>query len=64
MNKRLTVFQQVLLNMAKEYGEISLKDVKNQHDVTEWTIRMNLNKLESDGLLERTHERKLQFKIN
>lgn len=46
--------QQLILDRMALYGEVKLAELKESFDVTEMTLRRDLEKLEQMGLLRRT----------
>ncbi|WNQ09540.1 DeoR/GlpR family DNA-binding transcription regulator [Paenibacillus aurantius] len=54
MASRLNDRQQVIMDRLEAEGEIRLHDLKEMFEVTEMTIRRDLEKLEQAGLLRRT----------
>ena len=45
-----------ILALLKEEGRVIVADLSKKYDVTEETIRRDLEKLENDGFAERTVE--------
>lgn len=62
--KRRTALQKDILRLADQYGKITPDIVSEHYDETYWTIKKNLYHLESEGLLTRTHVRRLEFVTN
>ena len=60
---RLTPLQTEIINIAKIEGSVTPEKVLRRYDITYWTVKMNLNKMQEKGLLKRVHEKKLKFKI-
>ena len=60
MNKnklRLTPFQQNIIEIAQDEGFVTINSIYHRYNVTKWTIRMNVKKLEKNGYIKRTENR-------
>lgn len=57
----MSALQKDILRLADEYGKVNPEIVSEHYDETYWTIKMNLYKLEKDGLLIRISETRLEF---
>lgn len=51
----VTERRETIMNLLKKYKRMTVKELASQIDVSEATLRTDLNEMESNGLLIRTH---------
>ena len=61
--KKLNPLQTEIINIAKNEGYVTPRQVLNRYDITYWTVKHNLNIMEKKKLLIRQDKRRLIFTI-
>ena len=62
LDRKLTIIQQVIIEIARNEGCVTPKAVMKRYNITYRRLQENFYKLEDQGLLERIHEWKLEYK--